>query len=172
MAVRKKEKSLFLDPAKTKKTGIWLGNRCSGFWKRETKNFLLKPPTFLCFQRFVCGSVEALCPRQRFRALFNPQKLGGCCDLELIHISNFSIEGKTKAQQLELAKIEDRTPGISGCKHTSAHNMKSSKPSFCKHLRACALKPFSLHFFSPSFGLPVDTVTILTLGHLGRRKYS
>ena len=37
------------------------------------------------------------------------------------------------------------------------------------HLRACALKPFSLHFFNPSFGLanldgrllmlPVDTVT-------------
>ena len=23
----------------------------------------------------------------------------------------------------------------------------------CKHLRACALKPFSLHFFNPSFGL-------------------
>ncbi|OLQ03545.1 hypothetical protein AK812_SmicGene13500 [Symbiodinium microadriaticum] len=47
---------------------------------------------------------------------------------------------------------------------------------------ACALKPFSLHFFNPSFGLtnldgrlltlPVDTVTILTLGHLARRKYS
>ena len=44
----------------------------------------------------------------------------------------------------------------------------------CKHLRACALKPFSLHFFNPSFGLtnldgrllrlPVDTVTVLTLG--------
>ena len=50
------------------------------------------------------------------------------------------------------------------------------------HLRACALKLFSLHFFNPSFGLtnldgrlltlPVDTVTILTLGHLARRKYS
>ena len=50
------------------------------------------------------------------------------------------------------------------------------------HLRACALKPFSLHFLNPSFGLtnldgrllrlPVDTVTILTLDHLGRRKYS
>ena len=51
-----------------------------------------------------------------------------------------------------------------------------------KHLRASALKPFSLHFFNPSFGLtnldgrllrlPMDTVTILTLGHLARRKYS
>ena len=51
-----------------------------------------------------------------------------------------------------------------------------------EHLRACALKPFSLHFFNPSFGLtnldgrlltlPVDTVTSLTLGHLARRKYS
>ena len=50
----------------------------------------------------------------------------------------------------------------------------------CKHLRACALKPFSLHFFNPSFELtnldgrllapPVDTVTILTLGHLARNK--
>ena len=49
------------------------------------------------------------------------------------------------------------------------------------HLRAFALKSFSLHFFNPSFRLtnlerllrlPVDTVTILTLGHLARRKYS
>ena len=51
-----------------------------------------------------------------------------------------------------------------------------------KHRGNCALKPFSLHFFNPSFGLtnldgrlltlPVDTVTSLTLGHLARRKYS
>ena len=42
----------------------------------------------------LASTVEALCPRQRFRALFNPPKpaldLGGCCHLELIHISNFS----------------------------------------------------------------------------------
>ena len=59
---------------------------------------------------------------------------------------------------------------------------KNFETELCKHLRACALKPFSLHFFNPSFGLtnldgrlltlPVDTVTILTLGHLARRKYS
>ena len=48
---------------------------------------------FLKIVRAAC-TVEALCPRQRFRALFNPPKpalhLGGCCHLELIHISNFS----------------------------------------------------------------------------------
>ena len=49
-------------------------------------------------------------------------------------------------------------------------------------LEGLCVEAFSLHFFNPSFGLtnldgrlprlPVDTVTILTLGHLARRKYN
>ena len=47
----------------------------------------------LVFIFFVWLTLEALCPRQRFRALFNPLKPVlhlSCCHFELIHISNFS----------------------------------------------------------------------------------
>ena len=83
------------------------------------------------------------------------------CQFELIHISNFSMATISKL-------FSDR--------RTQYENFKTE---LCKHLRA--LKPFSLHFFStPVSGiqtwmedwLPVDTVTILTFGHLARRKYS
>ena len=78
----------------------------------------------------------------------------------------------------------DTKPGASLCLCFSIAIASETEPLTWNtvHLRACALKPFSLHFFNPSFGLtnldgrllrlPVDIVTILTLGHLARRKYS
>ena len=83
------------------------------------------------------------------------------------------MEDKTKAQQFESTNTEAKTLW---------NLMQTHITEVCKHLRACALKPFSLHFFNPSFGLtnldgrlltlPVDAITILTLGQLPRKKYN